>query len=1275
MNKKILENEIVKPYFIQSIQDPNIELEYIYGENPSKSLTKLEFMKLISYFRKNYECIGDTNTLDIRKQYSSYKKTGLENIRCTIQGIQDIRKYCQTNSLEGINNIEFLKKSFVADPYDAFETMKSVKNSEYNYRLNIQKETILQPDNSEVEKFKENFSKSLKFYRYKKRYSFITDNHLYRIDITAVKNNTYNKKNKHYEVYLSFLESNILQNEETYEFEIEYIGSREIDSIIPLDSIIETILSTEGDIQPKLMERMEKDIYIKHKQHSPYIGDNIFVYPIQQTTPTPGGEYQFDMVSTIDKLFPIVFGKITSDPIDDIKYEYWEKSDQLFIYDILLKKYKQLSYREVKKNTKGNYKNAPDHTDYAIYQIYPEITIEEYNDIVNESYIPTDIQYEDLTMTLYIPIEDIIQTSESVKNNKEALSRIPLKKLPSWAPKKDIQIQEYKEELVVHELKKNIYTKLVTYLVEKLNQILVESISIIQGYPRILSFAQISYQLDIYKEVTFQKDNKYIKLIGPQPVSMTKEHVNPENPNSIFHGYMVTEKADGIRAQMLINKDKDCVLITQVQKNNHLEVIDTGLSVDNISGTWILDGEYITQDKSGNPIEYFMIFDIYFAGNDGKDNKYPDHAYTYPWISKKGISRSMILEEFKRTILMKPKVDSYIHVGYKTYYEGSKSLKESKSKPGTYTNIGTIGKLCQKILKRNTNEQGFGYNIDGLIFLPMYSPVGSLNDIPVDFKGGSWYHNYKWKPPEENTIDFRVEIVKEDVHGKQKDKLSMIEIDKQHKKCKQVKLYVTYNIYDDTFTDFAWKLLMSKDKKVEKPKQILFQPDKQNTDTYLCNLPFDKKLTCQKDNIEIKDNMIIEMRFNPSNPYGSQWEPLRHRFDKTYPNKFTTAYNIWDTIHNPVTLSMIEGKELPKESPSDQLYYISEMKNSSSPDQCLRDFHNYIKQKLISCITSIGSKPISILDTSVGRGGDIQKYLRSKNHIAFFMGLDISDNIQEAAKRYYLEYMKKPNAIFMQYDTSESIQDLQGLTGSDYEKDKNKHLIDILYNKHKKIPEEYKPIAKIYKGLCNHKFTIISSQFSLHYYFKNEITLRGYLKNISDNCKKQGYFIGTCYDGKKVFQLLSQTPNFTMTDEYKNKVFSIQKQYDIESFNYNPTDKESMFGNKIDVYMNSIGQTITEYLVNFEMFVDIMKEYDFTLVNPECNKKYSGIFDNQSYIYEKGIGGFEQIIKNLQSLISNDPIFKLPHKPYSEAIQILKPENKSLLQLSSLNNWFIFLKK
>ena len=48
-----------------------------------------------------------------------------------------------------------------------------------------------------------------------------------------------------------------------------------------------------------------------------------------------------------------------------------------------------------------------------------------------------------------------------------------------------------------------------------------------------------------------------------------------------------------------------------------------------------------------NSIKLFMIFDIYYA-SDGY-SKYPDHAYTYPWISrkKKDVCRSLILSEFQ----------------------------------------------------------------------------------------------------------------------------------------------------------------------------------------------------------------------------------------------------------------------------------------------------------------------------------------------------------------------------------------------------------------------------------------------------------------------------------------------------------------------------------------------------------------------------------------------------------------------------------------------------
>ena len=106
---------------------------------------------------------------------------------------------------------------------------------------------------------------------------------------------------------------------------------------------------------------------------------------------------------------------------------------------------------------------------------------------------------------------------------------------------------------------------------------------------------------------------------------------------------------------------------------------------------------------------------------------------------------------------------------------------------------------------------------------------------------------------------------------------------------------------------------------------------------------------------------------------------------------------------------------------------------------------------------------------------------------------------------------------------------------------------------------------------------------------------------ISENLKKGGHFIGTCYDGMKVFQRLNDLKNghLEMIDEFGNKVYSITKKYEIDDFTYAKDDREKLFGQEIDVYMNSIGQTMKEYLVNFELFTEIMKEYDLVLTKPK----------------------------------------------------------------------------
>ena len=88
--------------------------------------------------------------------------------------------------------------------------------------------------------------------------------------------------------------------------------------------------------------------------------------------------------------------------------------------------------------------------------------------------------------------------------------------------------------------------------------------------------------------------------------------------------------------------------------------------------------------------------------------------------------------------------------------------------------------------------------------------------------------------------------------------------------------------------------------------------------------------------------------------------------------------------------------------------------------------------------------------------------------------------------------------------------------------------------------------------------------------------------------------------------LWNEYKEFKYVDTNSNKVFSVEKDYDLDTFDYNPDDTSNIFGNKINVFMDSIGQTIPEYLVNMDYLRDIMKQHGFELVVPDkVNPKYN----------------------------------------------------------------------
>ena len=226
-------------------------------------------------------------------------------------------------------------------------------------------------------------------------------------------------------------------------------------------------------------------------------------------------------------------------------------------------------------------------------------------------------------------------------------------------------------------------------------------------------------------------------------------------------------------------------------------------------------------------------------------------------------------------------------------------------------------------------------------------------------------------------------------------------------------------------------------------------------------------------------------------------------------------------------------------------------------------------------------------------------------------------------------------------------------------------MINILYGLKSSDPSGYKTFSKEYMRLAKNKFDVVSSQFTLHYYLKDENTFNGFLTNVEENIKDRGYFIATFYNGNKLFNELKDKEGIEYINKTGDKVYEIKKKYDMGDLEYNSEDTSNMFGNKISVYMDSIGQEIDEYLVNMDFLIESFKKRGMELVTPNTK---SNIF-NKSNFDTDGVGSFEKIINNLNDIYKSD---KLLQTNYKESIKIIKDDKLKLL--SGLNVYVIFQK-
>ena len=158
-----------------------------------------------------------------------------------------------------------------------------------------------------------------------------------------------------------------------------------------------------------------------------------------------------------------------------------------------------------------------------------------------------------------------------------------------------------------------------------------------------------------------------------------------------------------------------------------------------------------------------------------------------------------------------------IDIGFKNYEYGAfnKDMDD-----------GLIFEKCRKILD---SVHSYKYRIDGLILMPIYTTVkGDKSGRDVVNIGGTWEYNFKWKPPEENTIDFKISFEKDPKLNK--DKIYPIIKDLEGEKIlhryKKANLIVGYDQRQDDTLDYCMMLLLNERKKLS--KEIIFDPPNTN---------------------------------------------------------------------------------------------------------------------------------------------------------------------------------------------------------------------------------------------------------------------------------------------------------------------------------------------------------------------------------------------------------------------------------------------------------------
>jgi len=697
----------------------------------------------------------------------------------------------------------------------------------------------------------------------------------------------------------------------------------------------------------------------------------------------------------------------------------------------------------------------------------------------------------------------------------------------------------------------------------------LEPVAVVEEFQKlILAILQSFYQTSFVLPVSdIQRYSQEFKNSGNKfynPVTMMRRHLSSEIPHNISKGYTVTVKADGERAGLYVSRDRKLLKVT------NRGVTWTGITALNDShiGDFV-DGEYIL-DKN-----LFCIFDIYrFRNRDVKSLPLMKTDEDMTLNSRLGVARAFIDD-------------------LKTNFTTAYSLIPLRVETKQF--LAGDGPSMEEAIRTVMNTE-YEFQRDGLIFTPRDTGVAPTEDT----RGDTWMRVYKWKPADQNSIDFLVTI-------DEKEGFDPV----LNVPAKQGQLYVSRTPRDDNiiypretmtgeYTEPALPESLQKVAEMNTRIPSVFQPSTpRDPEAYKITIPLnDKGMLVDKMGEKVESNTIIECAYDTET---NRWTVLRTRYDKThqyrvlhqpqYGNDIATADSIWTSMHVPITDEMIMsfttaiiGSGLEDD------YYRDDLKRNTRVFADVYTFHNRVKEDLYR---NALEKNQTLLELAMGRAGDLQKW--KKAHCSKVVGIDVSlanitAAVQGAAIRYINDKKKNPHSylppsLFLEGD----IKHFPLLE----QEDKYMPILMGAETAHTEYLEKFHGLQE---------FDAASCQFAIHYACENEETFRAFVKNIHKYCKD--VFFGTCLDGQAVYSLLMGKKTHLFGNE-KQLAGEFTKQYE---------DRESWteeFGLGIKVFLESFEKPAVEYLVPFGKVVEIFGEYGFSL---QQTTMFSELYEKQTNI-------------------------------------------------------------